>query len=252
MNRWHEINRIYDAALEMVEEARPAFLEQSCDGDEELRREVESLLAYDKQAQQFIDRPALQLAAEKLSNEPPSLIGRKLGPYQIQVALGAGGMGEVSKANDTRLTRELAINGRPRYWSDRAHLRQRFEREARAIASLNHSNICALYDIGRQDGLDFLVMEYLEGETLSKRLKKGPLPTEQLLRTAIEIATALDQAHRHGVTHRDLKPGNIMLTKSGAKLLDFGLAKHQALSPLARVREGETPGEPARRDARPP
>ena len=227
-NRWEQINRIYDAALEVAEAERPAFLERNCQGDEELRREVESLLAYDKQAQQFIDRPALQLAAEKLSNEPPSLIGRKLGPYQIQVALGAGGMGEVYKARDTRLNRTVAIKVLPRYLSERADLRQRFEREARAIAGLNHSNICALYDIGRQDGIDFLVMEYLEGETLSKRLKKGPLPTAQLLRAAIEIATALDQAHRHGVVHRDLKPGNIMLTKTGAKLLDFGLAKRQA------------------------
>src|SRR5499426_1701291 len=109
MNRWEEINRIYDAALGLTKEARPAFLERNCQGDEELRREVESLLAYDQQAQQFIDRPALQLAAEKLSNEPPSLIGRKLGPYQIQVALGAGGMGEVYKAKDTRLNRSVAI-----------------------------------------------------------------------------------------------------------------------------------------------
>jgi eukaryotic-like serine/threonine-protein kinase len=233
-DRWEEINRIYDAALELAEEARPGFLENNCRGNEELRREVESLLAYDKQAQQFIDRPALQLAAEKLSNEPPSLIGRKLGPYQIQVALGAGGMGEVYKARDTRLNRTVAIKVLPRLLSERADLRQRFEREARAIAGLNHSNICALYDIGRQDGIDFLVMEYLEGETLSKRLKKGPLPAVQLLRTAIEIATALDQAHRHGVIHRDLKPGNIMLTKTGAKLLDFGLAKHQVLSPAAK------------------
>src|SRR5262245_22824554 len=251
MNRWQEINRIYDAALEVEEEARPAFLERSCQGDEELRREVESLLAYDKQAQQFIDRPALQLAAQKLSNEPPSLIGRKLGPYQIQVALGAGGMGEVYKARDTRLNRTVAIKVLPRLLSERADLRQRFEREARAIAGLNHPNICALHDIGKEEGIDFLVMEYLEGETLSKRLKKGPLPTAQLLRAAIEIATALDQAHRHGVIHRDLKPGNIMLTKTGAKLLDFGLAG-QNRPPLTRVREGETPGEPAREDARPP
>src|SRR5215510_8668925 len=214
-DRWEEINRIYDAALEVKEEERPAFLERNCQGDEELRREVESLLAYDKQAQQFIDRPALQLAAEKLSNEPPSLIGRKLGPYQIQVALGAGGMGEVYKAKDTRLNRTVAIKVLPRFLSGRADLRQRFAREARAIASLSHPNICPLYDIGKEDGIDFLVMEYLEGETLAKRLKKGPLSTEQLLRTAIEIATALDQAHRQGVIHRDLKPGNIMLTKTG-------------------------------------
>src|SRR5262245_50194921 len=229
--RWEHINQIYDAALEVEEEARPAFLERNCQGDEELRREVESLLAYDKQAQQFIDRPALQLAAEKLSNEPPSLIGRKLGPYQIQAVLGAGGMGEVYKARDTRLNRTVAIKVLPRYLSERADLRQRFEREARAIAGLNHPNICALHDVGRDEGIDFLVMEYVEGETLSQHLRKGPLPTEQLLRTAVEIATALDQAHRHGVIHRDLKPGNIMLTKTGAKLLDFGLAKQSGRRP---------------------
>jgi eukaryotic-like serine/threonine-protein kinase len=224
-DRWEEINRLYNAAVEVEEKERPTFLENACEGDQELRREVESLLAYDKPAQQLLDRPAMQIVAEKLSNEPPSLIGRKLGPYQIQMVLGAGGMGEVYKAKDTRLNRTVAIKVLPRLLSERADLRQRFEREARAIASLSHPNICALYDIGRQDEIDFLVMEYLEGETLSKRLKKGPLAPEQLLRTAIEIATALDQAHRHGVIHRDLKPGNIMQTKTGAKLMDFGLAK---------------------------
>ena len=232
-DRWEQINRLYNAAVEVEEKDRTTFLENACEGDQELRREVESLLGYDQQAQQLLDRPAMQMAAEKLSNEPPSLVGRKLGPYQIQVVLGAGGMGEVYKAKDTRLNRTVAIKVLPRLLSERADVRQRFEREARAIASLNHPNICALYDIGRHDGVDFLVMEYLEGETLSKRLKKGPLSTEQLFRSAIEIATALDQAHRHGVIHRDLKPGNVMLTKAGAKLLDFGLAKHQALSPLA-------------------
>jgi serine/threonine protein kinase/WD40 repeat protein len=224
-DRWQEINRLYDAALELAEEARPGFLDNNCRGDEELRREVESLLAYDKQAQGFIDRPALVVTAEKLADESPSLVGRKLGPYQIQVVLGAGGMGEVYRARDTRLNRTVAIKVLPRHLSERPDLRRRFEREARAIANLNHPQICALYDIGREDGIDFLVMEYLEGETLSRRLKRGPLKTEQLLRTAIEIATGLDQAHRQGVIHRDLKPGNIMLTKVGAKLLDFGLAK---------------------------
>ena len=153
-------------------------------------------------------------------------------------------MGEVYKARDSRLNRTVAIKVLPRHLSERPDLRHRFEREARAIANLNHPQICALYDIGREDGIDFLVMEYLEGETLSARLKKGPLPTEQLLRTAIEIGTALDQAHRQGVIHRDLKPGNIMLTKTGAKLLDFGLAKHTggagALRALSDAR-GSTP-----------
>jgi Tol biopolymer transport system component/predicted Ser/Thr protein kinase len=151
--------------------------------------------------------------------------GTKLGPYEITSAIGAGGMGEVYKATDTRLDRIVAIKVLPAHLADKPELRERFEREARTIASLNHPHICTLHDIGRQDGTDFLVMEYLEGETLAQRLVKGPLPLEQVLQFAIEIADALDKAHRNGVTHRDLKPGNIMLTKSGTKLLDFGLAK---------------------------
>jgi serine/threonine protein kinase len=151
--------------------------------------------------------------------------GTQLGPYEILSAIGAGGMGEVYRARDTRLERIVAVKILPDHLSDRAELRERFEREARTIASLNHPHICTLHDIGQQDGTDFLVMEYLEGETLAERLRKGPLPLNQVLQYAIEIADALDKAHRKGITHRDLKPGNIMLTKSGTKLLDFGLAK---------------------------
>src|SRR5712691_2868668 len=153
------------------------------------------------------------------------LSGKRLGPYEILSTIGAGGMGEVYRAKDTRLDRIVAVKVLPEHLADRSDLRERFEREARTIASLNHPHICTLYDIGRQDGTDFLVMEYLEGETLARRLMKGPLPLEQVLQFAVEIADALDKAHRKGVTHRDLKPGNIMLTKSGTKLLDFGLAK---------------------------
>src|SRR5579864_1745113 len=153
------------------------------------------------------------------------LPGRRLGPYEILSAIGAGGMGEVYKARDTRLDRTVAIKVLPTHLSDRAELRERFEREARTVASLNHPHICVLHDIGQQDGTAFLVMEYLEGETLAERLKNGPLPLDQVLQYAIEISDALDKAHRKGITHRDLKPGNVMLTKSGAKLLDFGLAK---------------------------
>jgi Tol biopolymer transport system component len=151
--------------------------------------------------------------------------GAKLGPHEILSLVGAGGMGEVYKARDTRLDRIVAIKVLPAHLADKPELRERFEREARTIASLNHPHICTLHDIGQQDGIDFLVMEYLEGETLATRLLKGPLPLDQVLRYAIEIADALDKAHRKGVTHRDLKPGNIMLIKSGTKLLDFGLAK---------------------------
>jgi Tol biopolymer transport system component/predicted Ser/Thr protein kinase len=154
--------------------------------------------------------------------------GTKLGPYEIQSLLGAGGMGEVYRARDTRLERTVAIKILPQGLADSPEVRQRFEREARSVSSLNHPHICALYDVGNQDGIEYLVMEYIEGETLAKRLENGPLANNELLRYAIEIADALDRAHRQGVVHRDLKPGNIMLTKSGAKLLDFGLAKASA------------------------
>src|SRR5882757_3183950 len=160
------------------------------------------------------------------------LLGKRLGPYEILSSIGAGGMGEVYRARDTRLDRTVAIKVLPTHLADRSELRERFEREARTIASLNHPHICVLHDIGQQDGIDFLVMEYLEGETLAQRLLKGPLPLEQVLQFAIEISDALDKAHRKGVTHRDLKPGNIMLTKTGTKLLDFGLAKlNQEVAP---------------------
>ncbi len=163
-------------------------------------------------------------------------VGYKLGPYEILTPLGAGGMGEVYRARDTRLERTVAIKILPHHLADRAELRERFEREARTIASLNHPNICTLFDIGQQDGTDYLVMECLEGETLAQRLTKGPLGLEQVLQYAIQIADALDKAHRKGVVHRDLKPGNIMLTKTGAKLLDFGLAKlRQEASPAIPV-----------------
>ena len=152
-------------------------------------------------------------------------VGAKLGPYEILAPVGAGGMGEVYRARDTRLDRTVAIKVLPTHLSSNPDLKQRLEREARAISSLNHPHICTLYDIGTHDGMDFLVMEYLEGETLADRLQKGPLPIENVLKIAIEISDALDKAHRQGILHRDLKPANIMLTKSGAKLLDFGLAK---------------------------
>src|SRR5712691_8966996 len=161
--------------------------------------------------------------------------GTRLGPYEILSSIGAGGMGEVYRARDTRLDRIVAIKVLPAHLADRAELRERFEREARTIASMNHPHICTLHDIGHQDEIDYLVMEYLEGETLAQRLLKGSLPIQQVLQYAIEIADALDKAHRKGITHRDLKPGNIMLNKSGAKLLDFGLAK---------LRQDATPAVP--------
>jgi len=157
--------------------------------------------------------------------------GTRLGPYEIVSLLGVGGMGEVFKARDTRLDRTVALKVLPAAYVADNERRLRFEREARAISSLNHPHICALYDIGNQDSVPFLVMEHLEGETLEDRLRRGPLPLEEALRQAVEIAGALDQAHRHGVIHRDLKPANVMLTRNGVKLLDFGLSK--VLEPAA-------------------
>src|SRR5271169_2040034 len=151
--------------------------------------------------------------------------GTRLGPYEIVAALGAGGMGEVYRARDTRLDRTVAIKILPPHFAADATRRQRFEREAKVVSGLNHPHICTLHDIGHQDGVDFIVMEFLEGESLAERLEKGPIPAPQVLQYGTQIASALDKAHRNGVTHRDLKPGNIILTKSGAKLLDFGLAK---------------------------
>ncbi|WP_051979179.1 protein kinase domain-containing protein [Edaphobacter aggregans] len=151
--------------------------------------------------------------------------GTRLGPYEILALVGAGGMGEVYRARDTRLGRDVAIKILSNHLSSDPDLKRRFEREARAVSSLTHPNICCLYDIGSQDGIDFIVMEYLEGETLADRLTTGLLPLQQALKIGVEIADALDKAHQEGIIHRDLKPGNIMLTKSGAKLMDFGLAK---------------------------
>src|SRR5262249_50549891 len=149
--------------------------------------------------------------------------GAHLGPYEIVAPLGAGGMGEVYRARDTRLERTVAIKILPAQFSSDPIRKQRFEREAKTISSLNHPHICVLHDVGHQDGMDYLVMECVEGETLTKHLEKGPLPLEQAIKFGTQIADALDKAHRSGVVHRDLKPGNIMLTPSGAKLLDFGL-----------------------------
>jgi eukaryotic-like serine/threonine-protein kinase len=156
------------------------------------------------------------------------IAGSRLGPYEIVSPLGAGGMGEVYKAKDTRLDRLVAVKVLPEHLAGNPELRQRFEREARAISQLTHPNICALYDVGNADGVEYLVMELLEGQTLADRVEKGPLPTAQVLKFGIEIADALDKAHRAGIIHRDLKPGNVMVTRSGVKLLDFGLAKLRA------------------------
>ena len=171
----------------------------------------------------------------------PLAPGTRLGPYEILAPIGAGGMGEVYRARDTRLARTVAVKVLPQHVSPSPEARQRFEREAKTISQLSHPHICALYDVGSQEGTEYLVMELLDGETLADRLARGPLPLEQTLRFGIEIADALNAAHRHGIVHRDLKPGNVMLTKSGVKLLDFGLAKVlQSEDPVESVTSAAT------------
>jgi serine/threonine protein kinase len=251
--RWRQIEQLYLAAVDLKGEERAALLAQASPdvrekveamlsqptgsklmdwpawaNEPDLRREVESLvIAHERGDTPFTERPALGSGSDEVLKA-----GTKLGPYEVLARIGVGGMGEVYQARDTRLNRTVAIKILPRRLAGSAESRDRFEREARMIASLNHPHICTLHDVGHDGDMDYLVMEFLEGETLASRLSKGPLPLEQTLQYAIQIADALDKAHRRGMTHRDLKPSNIMLTKSGAKLLDFGLAKlKQSASP---------------------
>src|SRR5580693_595104 len=240
-DRWNEIEPLLHAALERKPEQRGVYLQSACGEDEFLRQEVERLLAYEDQTHSFIETPALELVARQ--EGPPRergpafrlAIGAQLGPYEILKPLGAGGMGEIYSARDARLGRTVALKILAGHILDRPGVLCHLQSEARAISSLNHSNICTLYDIGRDQDIDYLVMEFVEGQTLAKRLKEGPLSVRDAMRIATEIAEALDYAHRHGVIHRDLKPGNIMLTERGAKLVDFGLAILSAIPRSGKV-----------------
>jgi serine/threonine protein kinase/Tol biopolymer transport system component len=231
-DRWEHIFTLFDAALARPEAERAAFLSDQCREDAHLRQEVESLLAAHGDSEGFLSgRPARTGAtnAHQSAPVPPSLTrGMRLGVFDIESLVGAGGMGEVYRARDTRLDRHVAIKVLSPDAATDPRGRARFAHEARAIARLSHPRICALHEMGHQNGVDFLVMEYLEGETLSARLRKGPMPLTQALRTAVEIAEALAAAHAQGIVHRDLKPSNVMLTAGGAKLLDFGLARLRA------------------------
>src|SRR5437879_6200729 len=162
-------------------------------------------------------------------------MGTRLGPYEVVAPVGAGGMGEVYRARDTRLGRDVAIKVLPSRLSENLEARARFEREARVVSGLNHPHICVLHDLGREGGIDYLVMELVEGESLAERIARGPLAIGEVLRLGAEIADALDRAHRAGVVHRDLKPGNVMLSRSGAKLMDFGLARESRVGSVLRT-----------------
>ncbi|PWT90114.1 MAG: hypothetical protein C5B54_07755 [Acidobacteria bacterium] len=224
--QWKKIDELFDAALELEPAKREAYLDQACNGDDEVRKEVETLLASDAKANSFIETPAIQLASELPIDHPPRLSpNQSVGPYKILSLLGIGGMGEVYLAQDSRVGRKVAIKLLPTHLSSDSGMRRRFEREARAVSSLSHPNICSFYDIGQEDGTDYLVMEFIEGKTLADTLAKGAMPLQKALSYAIQILDALDKAHQAGVIHRDLKPTNIMLSAKGATLLDFGLAK---------------------------
>ena len=222
--RFRQIEELYHAAREGTADERAALMAQA---DPELRREVESLLT-EPAGGEFLDRPAIRNAPQLLEDSTLTGLtsGACLGPYRIESKLGEGGMGEVFRAIDTRLGRAVAIK------ITREQFNARFEREARAISSLNHPNICILHDVGP----NYLVMELVEGETIAARLKKGPLPLEEAILYARQIAAALEAAHEKGIIHRDLKPGNIMLTRSGVKVLDFGLARLEGDQPLTGER----------------
>ena len=230
-----------EQALEQEPSQRADFLDQACAGDTELRREVESLLAYHNKTEQPLDQPALEAVANELAAEPPSLLGQSLGPYQIQSLLGAGGMGEVYKARDTRLNRTVAIKAVPRSLSDRADLRRRFVQEAKAASALNHPNIITIHDILNDSGRDFIVMEYVAGQTLAEILASKKLALDDALKYAIQIASALAAAHGAGVIHRDLKPGNVMVDGQGViKVVDFGLAKLAARKVFGELSDTQT------------
>ncbi len=229
--RWRQVEELYHAALARAPAERGAYLDDACAGDDAMRREIEELLVFEAEAHSFIETPAIEIAASQRrlpgADRFPLRSGASLGPYEILQPLGAGGMGEIYSGRDVRLGRIVALKVLTGAIGGPHEMRLRLEREARAISSLNHPNICTLFDIGRDHEIDYLVMEYLEGQTLAERLKSGPLQYAELLRIAVEISQALDYAHVQGVIHRDLKPGNIMLTGNGAKLVDFGLARWQ-------------------------
>jgi non-specific serine/threonine protein kinase len=242
MERWATVKRLHQAALERAVSERAAFLEVACAGDEALRREVHSLLAYEQDAASFMESPAVEVTAHSVTaTHAIPLVGRTLSHYHVQSLLGAGGMGEVYLARDPRLDRAVALKILPRDVASDPGRMQRFTREAKAASALNHPNVATIYDIGESDALHFIAMEYVEGCTLAEKIAGGPLTPTETIEIAIQVADALDAAHVKGITHRDIKPANLMLTPRGhVKVLDFGIAKTMPQEPLVATTTSST------------
>ena len=233
--RWQRVEQIYRLALDRGAPAREALLDEACAGDAALRREVESLLACEPAAGGFIETPALAIAADMLMRQPDAdLVGRRIGAYVIEAWLGSGGMGDVYRARDGNLHRAVALKILPEPFALDPDRLARFRREAQVLAALNHPNIASIYGFEESDGLRGLALELVDGPTLAERLVKGPIPLDEALAIARQIAEALEAAHEQDIIHRDLKPANIKLRPDGTvKVLDFGLAK--ALEPAAAI-----------------
>jgi len=226
LNRWTTVKSIHQSALDLDPSARAAFVDASCGGDEALRREVESLLTYASEAESFLERPAVDIAPTPPGESHEArLVGRTISHYQVLSLLGAGGMGAVYLARDPRLDRTVALKILPGELAADADRMRRFTREAKAASALNHPNVATIHDVGESDGISFIVMEHVKGETLLARIGRRMTPRE-VVDIAVQAADALDLAHAKGITHRDIKPANLMLTHRGVvKVLDFGVAK---------------------------
>jgi len=227
---WQQIERIYHEALRREPSERSTFLDEACAGNEAMRGEVESLLSYDEAARDFIDEPAIEIAArQRALDQALKLIGEQIGSYKILSRVGTGGMGDVYLAEDATLDRKVAIKFLSEESQTDEQTRMRLIREAQAAAKLDHPNVCAIHEVGRHEGQSFIVMQYVEGETLATRIRSRPMSLPDVLDAALQITSALSEAHAHGIIHRDIKPQNIMLTRRGQiKVLDFGLAKLEA------------------------
>jgi non-specific serine/threonine protein kinase len=227
MERWEKLKQLYQAALAKDAVEREVFLDQACAGDGELRKDVQSLLAYDEEAEHFMEAPAIEVAARTLTqNSETRLVGKRLSHYAVLSLLGAGGMGEVYLAHDPRLDRKVALKILPPDIASDPDGMQRFMREARAASALNHANVATIYDIGERGGVSFISMEYVEGQTLAEKIGGRPVDPAEIIDIGGQVADALAAAHAKGITHRDIKPANLMMTPRGeVKVLDFGVAK---------------------------